>query len=994
VTRLLIRPAALVRGLAAVTLAACAALPAAPAAAAAVNGSDSLMTAFAAAPADAATDRAVLDREHTDALSVRYSGGRLTLGARADLPGGRQDLDPAATIFHVRAQHAAVLVTSDMPAALRPVLGTPGSTVWMIPESQNPQLVWAGWETESIAAGALAGDTVDLTLLSAEGPGRVEVFASYDPFRDRVPRIFSSIDPAHRTLRQPVGAHVHANWAFSAQGRYSLTFRAAGTRPDGTQVTSEDVTYTFVVGDEVASRTTTALDVAPSGRSEAGEPVHLEAQVTASGAAWPDPSGTVEFFADDTLLGSRELTDGRGRLTTTSIPEGGSALWARFTPTDTADFTGSSSPETLHQVGAEASAVVTVSGHAASYRVGDRIALRAKVTPADAAGDVVWFRVASGSSTWTSAGSGATYTATATAGMDGARVRAELRRDGETVARAAAVTLDVRATPAPTPTPAPTRPSTPTPAPTLAPDRPGEPTETCRIEHVLDDGHVDLGVRTSGGSLRTLIKDGTAGPADVVWRDPATVALHIGDAARTPLPPGSQWAFLGGGASTWQIPQTQQAGVVWLGWNTEELAGGSVSGRVRLSLDAVDGPGPVAVYQLSPFGTPVVHFNSRDGLPDTMDVPTGVHAHAAWSFPAAGVYKLTFTYSGMVNGSRKSSTQIITVAVGAGSLDDLCPEGAPAPRPGNPGGDSGDEGPRGGISTPPVRTPASAGDVSGGTGSASGTGPDESCQPVKQDVTSTSEATVLADGHVDYAARIVDGRLESMVKDGTGTTPVWREPADVVLHVGSSSATQIAGSSFDFLGASGGTVWQISQTQQAGQPWLGWNTEEISAAQAGGPVRWTLTAADGPGDVVVYELGSFGTPNVLLNTGDGLPDAHEIPLGTHAHGNWAFTAEGTYRLTFEHSASLAGGAPVTDTETLTIVVGDDLPQDVVMRTSTTTETVGRTVTGVECSLAATGAGGLQQQVVLGAGLLALGMAFMVASAGGGLRRVDTVTRRT
>ncbi|XKK38822.1 TIGR03769 domain-containing protein [Nocardiopsis sp. ARC36] len=45
-----------------------------------------------------------------------------------------------------------------------------------------------------------------------------------------------------------------------------------------------------------------------------------------------------------------------------------------------------------------------------------------------------------------------------------------------------------------------------------------------------------------------------------------------------------------------------------------------------------------------------------------------------------------------------------------------------------------------------------------------------------------------------------------------------------------------------------------------------------------------------------------------------------MPLGTHAHGNWAFSATGSYELDLEMSATSAGGERVSDTGTLQVTV--------------------------------------------------------------------------
>lgn len=182
-------------------------------------------------------------------------------------------------------------------------------------------------------------------------------------------------------------------------------------------------------------------------------------------------------------------------------------------------------------------------------------------------------------------------------------------------------------------------------------------------------------------------------------------------------------------------------------------------------------------------------------------------------------------------------------------------------------------------------------------------------------------AVVLDDGHVDYGARMVGGELQSQVKDGTGAAVVWREPAEVLFSLGPEARTSIPqGSKIDFLGPPGTTLWMIPQVQREGVLWAGWNTEELGPAEVNGSLAWRLDAVEGPGRVAVFQTGSFGQPDVLFDSGDGLPDTRAIPLGVHAHGNWAFTSAGEYRLTFTMSAERVGGGIVTDTETLAVRV--------------------------------------------------------------------------
>lgn len=205
-----------------------------------------LITLVAALPTYAsAAPPEVLKAVHTDVLHTTYDGTSLKLATRIGT-GDYREADPAGLVFNLEDRGSARVELPDLPAF--GFLGTPGDSVWIAPESQDPELIWPGWDTETIPAGALKDDVVDLTLVDAQGPGAVEVFFNYDEFTGAVPRLFSSVDPAYRTLRQPVGRHVHANWSFSELGTYKLTFQASATTAGGTAVTSGPVEYTFVVG--------------------------------------------------------------------------------------------------------------------------------------------------------------------------------------------------------------------------------------------------------------------------------------------------------------------------------------------------------------------------------------------------------------------------------------------------------------------------------------------------------------------------------------------------------------------------------------------------------------------------------------------------------------------------------------------------------------------------------------------------------------------------
>jgi|GEM_PF-5464906 len=191
--------------------------------------------------------------------------------------------------------------------------------------------------------------------------------------------------------------------------------------------------------------------------------------------------------------------------------------------------------------------------------------------------------------------------------------------------------------------------------------------------------------------------------------------------------------------------------------------------------------------------------------------------------------------------------------------------------------------------------------------------------------------TILNDGHVDVASRLRDGALVTEVKDTTTSAdPVYRELGQTVLQLLPDAQAQVpANEQYRFLGEPGATIWQVSQTQQPGLLWPGWSTEEIPGEATRAGVTWTLTGVEGPhgspapGTFALYQTSSFGAPIVLFDSGDGVTaaDSFEIPKDTHAHGSWAFSAEGSYCLAFTRSASAADGAPLRAESVLAVSVG-------------------------------------------------------------------------
>ncbi|CAL9641013.1 choice-of-anchor M domain-containing protein [Streptomyces sp. enrichment culture] len=238
---------------------------------------------------------------------------------------------------------------------------------------------------------------------------------------------------------------------------------------------------------------------------------------------------------------------------------------------------------------------------------------------------------------------------------------------------------------------------------------------------VIDRGHVDaVAPRMVDGRLRTLFRDSRT--SDIVWREPGSVIMHLTAESKKVVPdPAGGSAFIGEAGQVYHLlPQTQDPALLWAGWSTEAFEPSSVQGRFSFSLDEVEGPGGLLVFNWSPFGEPLMRFDSRDGLPDAYAVPAVTHEHANWVFTEQGVYRMTFTVAAtLASGEEVKDSQTYTMAVGDVDPDDV-------PLPGDSGGDSGGSGGDSGGDSGDASGGAGGGDSGGGSGEATGGGSGDS----------------------------------------------------------------------------------------------------------------------------------------------------------------------------------------------------------------------------------------------------------------------------
>lgn len=193
-----------------------------------------------AVPVSAATTTAVyLSQGHAD-VGVAYEDGAFDLHVHD----GVNDVEYEPSEVRLVANSGARTVVPDDPAYA--FLGDPGDQVWVLPEVENPDVLWLGIGTEEIEPGVFAGDTVQLEIVRVYGPAGFSVFTT-DPVG--APTVLAdSQNGLPDRIPLTTGSHAHVNWAFEAAGTYAVVVRTTGTLADtGQKVTSGLATYRFKV---------------------------------------------------------------------------------------------------------------------------------------------------------------------------------------------------------------------------------------------------------------------------------------------------------------------------------------------------------------------------------------------------------------------------------------------------------------------------------------------------------------------------------------------------------------------------------------------------------------------------------------------------------------------------------------------------------------------------------------------------------------------------
>ena len=239
---------------------------------------------------EASTESAVVDTGHVD-IGPRMVDGQWSVALRDDSGAHPVWRDPDRTVLRVTD---AALMAAPTGSDYAFMGAQAGEQYYVVPQTQNPDVVWLGWNTQDPGVVSAIDRGATMRIGSVAGPGRTWMFLQDGTFGK--PRLLVDGQSGQaQDVWVDASTHVHANWVFTAPGVYTaaLTFSARTT--DGQQL-SASTTLRFAVGSQTSADE--AFAAAPAGAAEAGAAGSAGSAGGGGSAAGAGPAGD-STLADD-----------------------------------------------------------------------------------------------------------------------------------------------------------------------------------------------------------------------------------------------------------------------------------------------------------------------------------------------------------------------------------------------------------------------------------------------------------------------------------------------------------------------------------------------------------------------------------------------------------------------------------------------------------------------------------------------------------------------
>ena len=263
-----------------------------------------------AADEEASTESAVIGTGHVD-IGPRMVDGQWSVALRDDSGAHPVWRDPDRTVLRVSD---AALMAAPTGSDYAFMGAQAGEQYYVVPQTQNPDVVWLGWNTQDPGVVSAIDRGATMRIGSVSGPGRTWMFLQDGTFGK--PRLLVDGQSGQaQDVWVNASTHVHANWVFTAPGVYTaaLTFSARTT--DGQQL-SASTTLRFAVGSQTSADE--AFAAAPAAAAEAG----AAGSAGSAGSAGGGGSAAGAGRAGDSALADDGASANEARVPTGSSADG------------------------------------------------------------------------------------------------------------------------------------------------------------------------------------------------------------------------------------------------------------------------------------------------------------------------------------------------------------------------------------------------------------------------------------------------------------------------------------------------------------------------------------------------------------------------------------------------------------------------------------------------------------------------------------------------
>ncbi len=180
----------------------------------------------------------------------------------------------------------------------------PGTKLYVIPQTQNPDVPWLGWNTQEGGVLNELDRGANLSLDGVSGPGKLHVYLENG--NNNPQQLWDSTKGYPQNSWIEANAHTHVNWVFSKPGIYHVKLTFSGKLKNGRAVSDTRV-LNFAVGDK-----TDAQAALPSaGSAGQGGASQTDAQDEANGSEDADGNGDGNAANSENNNGNKSANNSR-----------------------------------------------------------------------------------------------------------------------------------------------------------------------------------------------------------------------------------------------------------------------------------------------------------------------------------------------------------------------------------------------------------------------------------------------------------------------------------------------------------------------------------------------------------------------------------------------------------------------------------------------------------------------------------------------------------